>query len=361
VRHQLRRGAVVRRGAVALCVGSLALVAAACGSSSQSSSTSSGTTGAAGTATTSGGSAAKGNIKVRVITATSTTSSSWDAGRFAEYSAAAKQNGWDLKVAETVPYGQADQVFKQWGSEGVNVVFSTDNGFEASFLAAAKKYPKTAWVMMSALSKTDNLPNVAAYTFDWCQYGYVQGSAASLVSKSHKIGDVGPVPILPAQQTLIGQQTGAQATVPGTTVEMKMTGDFTDAQKAQAVTSGLIGNGADTIIGVAQGGVAPQIASRAQSEKALYVGSYIDEQKFAPSAVPTSVVIDLSPYYAQAVDGWENGSFSNKVHVTGVKDGVIKVLPLRLGFENQQGKLDAQVQKVSSGAVKWPAGKCAAG
>jgi basic membrane lipoprotein Med (substrate-binding protein (PBP1-ABC) superfamily) len=353
---------VIRRGATALCVGSLAFVAAACGSSSESSSTSSGDTGtAAAAATTTGGDAAKGDVKVRVITATSTTSSSWDAGRFAEYDKAAKDNGWDLEIAETVPYGQADQVFKQWGSQGVNVVFSTDNGFEASFLAAAKKYPDTAWVMMSALSKTDDLPNVAAYTFDWCQYGYAQGAASSLVSKSHKIGDVGPVPILPAQQTLIGQQTGAEATVPGTTVEMKMTGDFTDAQKAQAVTSGLIGNGADTIIGVAQGGVAPQIAARAQSEKALYVGSYIDEQKYAPDAVPTSVVIDLSPYYKEAVDGWSAGSFSNKVHVTGVKDGVIKVLPLRLGFEDQQPKLDAQMEKLTNGEVEWPAGKCAAG
>jgi len=353
-----------RRGAVALSIGAAALAIGACGSSSDEGGDTAPAE-AAATSTAGSGEAAPAksgkDVKVRVITATSPTTSSWDAGRAAEYKAAAEKNGWDLEIAETVPYGRADQVFKQWGSEGVDVIFSTDNGFEANFLAAAKKFPKTAFVMMSALSKTDGLPNVASYSLNWCQFGYAQGIAAALVSKAHKVGDVGPVPILPAQQTLAGQQAGAEATVPGTTVEMKMTGDFVDAQKGQAVTSGLIGNGADVIIGVTQGGITPQIAARAQSSGAYYIGSYVDEEKFAPKATPTSVVVDLSPYYEEAVNGWLNGDFSNEIHITDIADGGIKVLPLKLGFEKDQGKLDAQLEKLKAGEVTWPAGKCAQG
>src|SRR4051812_28490018 len=116
------------------------------------------------------------DVKVRVVTVTPTTAGTWDPAQRAAYDAVFKRNGWDEQVAEAVPYGKADQLFRQWGNDGVDVVFSTDNGFEDALLAAAKRFPKTAWVMMSGLSSTKGLPNVAGYTFDWCQLGYVQGA-----------------------------------------------------------------------------------------------------------------------------------------------------------------------------------------
>src|SRR5947207_166743 len=86
---------------------------------------------------------------------------------------------------------------------------------------SATSAPSTLWVTMSDMSTTGGLKNVGAFTVDWCQLGFVQGVAAALASKTHKIGAVGAIPILPAKKTYAGMQLGAAKAVPGTTVDLK--------------------------------------------------------------------------------------------------------------------------------------------
>jgi basic membrane protein A and related proteins len=300
--------------------------------------------------------------EVRVITATPTTVGVWDPTHFAAYSAAAKKGGWHLKVAETVPYGNAAQVFRRWGSEGVDVVFSTDNGFEASLLAAAKQFPKTAWVMMSGLSTTKGLKNVASYTVNWCQIGYLMGAAGALISKSHKIGAVGALHIFPADQVVIGLGVGSKAVNPATKILTKFTGSFVDPPKAQAAASGLMSAGADVIVGATTEGMAPQVAARAQSQNAWFIGDIGDVSKFAPKAVVTSVIANVAPGYTKAVSTWVKGDFSPTINVTGVKDGTLRLLPLRLGFAKFNARVRSIERRLASGGVVWPKkGFCAGG
>lgn len=298
--------------------------------------------------------------KVRVITVTPITAGTWDPTHNAAYTAAAKENGWDLQVAEAVPYGEAEQVFRRWGSEGVDVVFSTDNGFQDALLAAAERYPDTAWVMMSGLSTTNNLPNVAAHTFEWCELGYLQGAAGAMISESNHIGGVGGVEILPAKQTIEGVRLGAEAVQKDTKVSLRYTGDFVDTQKAQAVVSGLIGAGADVIIGVTVGGMAPQIAARAQAQDAWYIGDVADASKYAPEVTPTSVVVNLKSGYVEAVQGWMSGDFAPEIHITGVSEDTISALPFRLGFDQHNARLQEIEEHLKNDAVEWPQeGVCA--
>jgi basic membrane protein A len=350
----------VRRARMAttylLVVGLSALAMAACGGSTAGDEES-GSASKQGSAAPQGGKTGK-DVKVRVITVTPVTAGTWDPAQKAAYDSVVEANGWDLQVAEAVPYGKADQVLRQWGNQGVDVVFSTDNGFQDALLAAAKRFPDTAWVMMSGLSSTEGLPNVAAYTFDWCELGYIQGALGGLVSEKGKIGAVGPIPILPAQQTVAGQQAGAKDVKQGTSVSLEYSGDFIDAQKGQSVTSSLIGKGADVIVSVTQGGIAPQIAARAQAEDVNYIGSYDDEEKFAPKATVGSVVVDLSNGYEQAVKTWLDGSFDPSIHTTGAAEGTIKV-NVRDDLSDVDSEMQAVMDKVKSGEVEWPAGKCA--
>jgi basic membrane lipoprotein Med (substrate-binding protein (PBP1-ABC) superfamily) len=300
--------------------------------------------------------------QVRVITATPTTAGVWDPTHYAAYSAAAKKGGWRLQVAEAVPYGNAAQVFRRWGEQGVDVVFSTDNGFEAPLLAAAKQFPETAWVMMSGLSSTKGLKNVAAHTINWCQIGYLLGAAGAMVSKSHTIGGVGALHILPADQVVVGLGLGSKAINPRTKILTRFTGDFVDTQKAQAATSGLISQGADVIVGITTEGMAPQVASRAQSQNAYYIGDIGDVTRFAPKAVVSSVVAKVGPGYTTAVNGWMKDEFDPSIHIAGVKDGALGLQPLRLGFGKFDGRVRSIQQRLASGNVSWPkSGPCAGG
>src|SRR4051794_38726917 len=52
---------------------------------------------------------------VRVMTIAPTNVGTWDPQHFKTYSALAESEGWDLEIAEAVPYGEAEQVLSGWG------------------------------------------------------------------------------------------------------------------------------------------------------------------------------------------------------------------------------------------------------
>lgn len=310
---------------------------------------------AAVTAGVAGGAGAQKTLKVRVVTVTPTTAGTWDPSHFRSYSAVAKRMHWNLQIAQALAYGKADQVFDRWGGEGVDIVFSADNGFQNHMLAAAKKFPNTLWVTMSDLSTTGGLKNVGAYSVDWCQAGFAQGVVAGLLSKTHRIGAVGAIPILPAQRTLKGLQYGANLVSKGTKVDLKYSGDFIDAQKGQEAAKALMGSGADVIVAVTQGGISPQIAAAVQSAGKLYVGSYADETKFAPKATVTSAVFDFSLGYQRVAQAKLDGTFKPAIYHYGVKQGFIKLAkPFRLGHAGIQSKVDSYLARLAAGKIKIP-------
>lgn len=303
-----------------------------------------------------------GAPEVRVVTVTPVTAGTWDPAQHRAYMAAAEAGGWNLDIAEALPYAEAEQVFDSWGAEGVDVVFSTDNGFEDALLAAAAEYPETAWVMMSGLSTTNDLPNVAAYGPDWCQIGFVQGAAGALVSSSGVVGGVGAIEIFPAQLTIEGLVLGADSAAAGTEVVTEYSGDFIDVGRATETASALMGRGADVLLGITQGGTTPQIAARVQEAGNYFIGSYDDESASAPDAVVTSVILSFEAGYTESVESWLDGSFSPTINVKGIEDGFLELTEFRLGFDELQPEVETLIDQLLSGEISFPAdGLCAAG
>jgi basic membrane lipoprotein Med (substrate-binding protein (PBP1-ABC) superfamily) len=300
------------------------------------------------------------DIQVRVVTVTPTTAGTWDPSHFRAYTAAAEAGGWDLEIAEALPYGEAESVFDRWGQEGVDVVFSTDNGFEDALLNAAERYPDTAWAMMSALSTTRDLPNVTSYSIDWCELGYLQGVAGALVSEQQFIGAVGPIEIFPAQLTIESMEVGAEEAASGTQVELVYTGDFVDVVKAQETASNLIADGADVIVAITQGGVSPQIAARTQESGALYIGTFDDEEQYAPEATVTSGVLNFEQGYTEVVETWLADTFEPVINVKGVADDFIRFTEFSEGFEDAGTEFQEFFDRVAEGDVSFEDGSMCA-
>ncbi|MEA2408935.1 MAG: basic rane protein [Thermoleophilaceae bacterium] len=329
--------------AVAVSVACMAILLPACGGDDSSSSSSD----QAGSTSTSAEKPSK-TLNVRVITVTPTNLGTWDPSNRKGYDAVAEEFGWNLEIAEAVTYGKAPAVLDEWGSAGVDLVISTDNGFEPSLVKAAEKYPDTKWIIMSDLLTKKQLPNIAGYTGDWCQIGFAEGVAGGLISKAHKMGYSAAVPIPPALKAFEGMKIGAKATGTGTTVAMKASGDFLDAAKSSETTSALMDDGADVISAIVHG-VNGAIAARIQSAGNYYIGSYDDESKFAPKAVPTNATFEFQIAYAQVGKELEAGSFDPGPHTYGIKDGYIKLTPFKLGFENQYDKAQAIMKDAADG------------
>lgn len=313
-----------------------------------------GTTGSAGADKKVSPTATKA-LQVRVITVTPLRSGTWDPAHYAAYNPVAKQMGWKLQIAELVPYGKAAEVMDRWGREKVDIVFSTDNGYERYLLDAARKYPNTLWVIMSDLSTTKGLKNVGAYGVDSCEEGLIEGAAAAALSKKGVIGADSPIPILPNKKELAGMRIGANMVRPGTKINVRYTGDFVDVVKAQEIASALVQQGADVLTGPTSGGTTIEIAKRAQQEGVPYVATNMDISRFAPKAVVTSIILDFSRGYREVAQQRLSGKFVPKIRRLGFKEGYIKVLPFRLGKKAEERKTKQVLNKLLAGKVNLSA------
>lgn len=273
----------------------------------------------------------------------------WVPAHHEAYEEVADEYDWNVEYAETVPYGQAAQILDRWGREGVDVVFLSDNGFESYMLAAAATYPDTRFVMMSELSTTKDLKNVASYTVDWCDLGYLQGVAAALVSSKHEVGAIGSLEILPVKLALSGLRAGMDAAVPNTGLEVKYTGDFVDVAKHQEAASALMADGADVILGEAT--LTPPIAVRVQEEGQIFIGTFADESPSAPDATATSIAIEFKKGYETVAQELEAGTFDASIHRLGYADGYLTLLPFADRYASVSDTADGLLAKLKSGEV----------
>ncbi len=316
----------------------------------------------AGTAGSGATSSSAVKIQVRVITASPITEGTWDPANYAAYKRVAAQYNWDLQIADSVPSGRAAQVLTTWGQQGVKAVFSTSGAFLTPMLTAARKFPKIKFIIMSSISVSDNLPNVAAYSIDWCQLGLVQGIAAGLVSKTHRIAAMQGIPILAATKEARGIMLGAYLANPANRVKVHLFNSVTDASKAAAATTAALGDGADVAVANVLGGTAGGVATAAQSAGAYYIGAYANEAHFAPKAVVTSAIVDFKAGYELFARQLVTGKFTPTIITTSIRSGSIKLqIPFHLGFNKTvQAKAQALVAKAARGAFNTQLRPCQA-
>jgi basic membrane lipoprotein Med (substrate-binding protein (PBP1-ABC) superfamily) len=335
-------------------------VLAGCGSSSSAPSQSGGSAASNSTPTAQPSSTTESSgkkaLKVRVITVSPTNLGTWDPSNYAAYKAIASEYGWDLQIAEAVTYGKAPQVLDGWGNEGVDLVISTDNGFEPSVAKAAAKFPKVKWVIMSALTSKP-MPNLAGYSVDWCQFGFAQGVASALISKAHHMGYSAAIPIPPTVQALEGMKLGTKATGIPTQVSVGYSGDFLDTAKATEVTSKLLADGAD-VVNANVNSVTAAIAARVQSAGKFYIGTNADETKAAPKATVTSATLNFKYAYEQVAKQMQGGTFDPGPHIYGLDVGFIALTPFKLGFDGQYSKAESILKDAAGGKYKTDFAAC---
>ncbi|MCU1497643.1 MAG: Purine-binding protein precursor [Acidimicrobiales bacterium] len=309
----------------------LALVAASCGSSDSSKV-------AGGSGDGGGDTPFDRNPKVRIMTIAPVNVGTWDPQQHLTYSKVAKAQGWDMEIAEAVPYGEAEQVLKEWAEDDADVVFALDSGFGEAVLKVAPDYPDTVFSVMSALGSND-LPNVTAYAPDYCQMGYMAGAIGALSTESKKVGVVSGLPVPAVEQFFNGAEQGVAATDDGVDINLEYSGDWTDAVKKAETAAGLVSNGADVIFSFDT--VPTATDQRVQELGKKVVGIFADESEFAPEAVVTSVIIDWQGY-AETVEAVMEDTFEPGIHVRGFQDGMLDVLP------SDDKELDGKIEDVKA-------------
>jgi basic membrane protein A len=295
-------------------------------------------------------------LKVGYMTATPINAGSWDPTLWAAVTPVAKKYGWDVDLAETVPAAQAQQVLERFAANGSDLVFVTSQDYEKTMLEVAAEHPDTKFLMMTDISTTNDLPNVAAYAIDWHEFGFLGGAAAASVSESGKIGLIGGQPITPCLKAFGSAEAGAQQVNPSATTQVQYINDWVDAAKAGQTAAAVLNSGADVTFSIA-GGTVPGIMRTVAKSGDYAIGSYTDESQYAKESVPTSVVIDWNAGALQTlVESLEAESFAAGITTLTVENGGLNVLPFQNvpEAEEKTSRMEALLADIKSGKVTVP-------
>lgn len=292
-------------------------------------------------------------IKIGVITATPIDQGSYDPAQYKAYKAVADKYGWQLTVAEAIPYGQGEQTLTRFAQEGMNVIASTDQGFEKSFLDVAAKYPNITFVMASDLSTFNGLSNVTSYVFNTYDMGCLAGASAALVSQSHKIGGLTGLPIPAALQAFGGAGYCANVAVPGATLKTASINSFTDASKGNEVAASVYATGVDAMFGIL-GSTTPGVLTATKAANGKYVGWLVDESSFGPEVTATSILYNFNRQWEAIAQAIMSHKIEPKVHRLGIAEGAITAAPFRLGYSSLDSKIEQLINSIKSGSITVP-------
>ena len=236
-----------------------------------------------------------------------------------------QQLGSQVKTTfkENVPEGpQVTQVIDSLVADGNKIIFATSFGFQDQVAAAAKKYPTVYFEMATGYKLDTNLAEFFGAAED---ADYLTGMAAGAASKTGKIGFVAPFPIPEVIREINAFTLGAQATHPGSTVQVIWTTTWFDPAKEKAAAESLITQGHVDVLG--QGQDSPATGEAAKAKGIKWAGYDSDQTAFAPDQWLTGTVYHWGPYELTRVKAAMDGTWKSGSYYGSLKDGFVDIAP----------------------------------
>lgn len=266
----------------------------------------------------------------------------WDQAQYAGLQVLKNKYGWDVQIAESVPYPKISEIASGYLDKGFDMIIFPDNGEIESFKSLPQKYPDKWMVMMSLVDKLPDAQKVAAWSPNMYSYGVTVGIAAAKTTKSGTIEVVGGMPIPALKDLFSGIIEGAKAVRPDIKVITYWAGDWMDVAKHKEITNMGIDKGADvvfTVTGPGTKGVYDAVSSHPGVKE---IGYAADLYEYAPKAIMTSLLIDTPKMYTDMAEAYLSGKIEKKITDVG---------PEYFKFADFRGSVPADVEKAIRDAV----------
>ena len=189
----------------------------------------------------------------------------------------------------------AERVMKEYLADGYNVIWSPGSQYFEATSKLAKQNPDVTFIGEFDNKPKEALPNLWVLDRNFHVAFYPIGVLAGATTKSGKIGYVGglSLPFSYSEVHAINQalkDTGSSAKV--TPV---WTGDFNEPAKAQQITTQLIGQGNDVIVGSLNLGMVGAFqATKGKDADVVVTAKYTDKSQFDPEHYATSTIYDFT-------------------------------------------------------------------
>ena len=263
-------------------------------------------------------------FRVALLTPGPISDQSWNSGAYQGLLRIRDSLGASVSHIQTKTPAEFEEQFRQYGSQGYDLVFG--HGFE--FQDAAKRvgpdFPKTVYITTSsAFSGT----NVGGIEFGFGDASYLAGILAGSITKTNVLGLIGGTELPPVKEGFTAFEAGARSVNPKVRILLSYIGNWDDVSAGKEQALAQIGRDADVIFQNADAAGLGIFQAARETKKALIVGSNSNQNSVAPEITIGSVVIDLPHAFLSVAREVKSGHFKARVIKLGSESDVVTFVP----------------------------------
>jgi basic membrane lipoprotein Med (substrate-binding protein (PBP1-ABC) superfamily) len=260
-------------------------------------------------------------FKVALVTTGSVSDQGWNAGAYKGLQTIRDSLGAHISNVQTQTPAEIDENFRQYGTQGYDLVFGHGFEYQDPAIRVAPSFPKTAFVTTSG---TKTAPNVAGVAFAFSDGAYLAGIVAGAASRSGVVGAIGGTQLPPVVDAFKAFEAGARSVNPNVKMLTAYVGNWEDASAARQQALAQIARGADVIFQDADAAGLGVFQAARQTKTTRVIGSNSDQNNVAPEVTLGSVVIDLPRAMMMIARDVKGGTFKGHVYHLGDVDGVVR-------------------------------------
>ncbi len=209
-----------------------------------------------------------------------------------------------------------EKAFRDFASQGYNVILGHGFEFQDAALSVAPEYPDTVFLISSSYIAEDN---VIGLNTDTSQPFYLMGVIAAKTGK--KAGLVGGMEIPPIKEAFEGFTNGARSVSPDFPISEIYIGNFTDTTATKEAALGMIAQGADFVLPNASGATVGGYQAVAESgDKVKTFSIFSDYTEVAPKNILGLYVADYARGVIRIAGDIKNGNKPTSNVDFGLKD-----------------------------------------
>jgi basic membrane protein A len=259
----------------------VALLTAACGSADPS--------------TGQSGGAGGDSPRIAAIFSGSATDADYNALGLLALQSAEKSQGAETAHSESVPVPDAERVMKEYLADGYTVIWSHGSQYFEATSKLAKQNPDVTFIGEFDDKPKESIPNLWVLDRNFHTAFYPLGVLAAAQTKSGKIGYVGGLSLPFSYSEVHAVNQALKDSGSNATVTPVWTGDFNDPTKAQQITSQLVGQGNDVIVGSLNLGMVGAFqAVKGKTDDVVVTAKYTDKSQFDPEHYATAAIYDFT-------------------------------------------------------------------
>ncbi len=235
---------------------------------------------------------------------------------------------------------------RDYASQGYDLVIAHGSQYGSGVAEIAPDFPKTAFAWGTTVDtfKDKGITNVFAYEARSEEGGYVLGVMAAKLSKSHIIGEIGPIETGDAKLYVDGFKEGVLATDATANVQTVYTSSFSDTTKFADAATTQMAAGADVLTGSSQ--AVTGAIGVAKDKNVLWFGTQSDQSSLAPNIVVASQVYDWTVVLTEIIAKVKAGTLGGEAYGIKLSNSGLKIA------YNTAYSLPDDVKKAAEDAIK---------